>query len=170
MGYVNIYYNSAAEVKSSTLNRIKVFFLLSSRKKDFGSIIHIKYCEKSPSVSLESSCLNRKGIVINQSVLPESQLSAVTLETAPAPAHKIEINLKVGGQFLMKLIFYETIIFEVLLNKTKVIYFMHSTKAAALVPMCCHTVEDLGVIHNAHFSTDSWVCYTFLNSKRDYQS
>lgn len=43
----------------------------------------------------------------------------------------------------MKLIFHETILFEVLLNKTKVIYFIHSTKAAAIVTMWYHTIEDL---------------------------
>lgn len=53
----------------------------------------MKCCEKSPSVSLESSCLNKKmHMVIDRSQLPESELRAVTFQTVPAPAHEIEID------------------------------------------------------------------------------
>lgn len=65
----------------------------------------------------------------------------------------------------MKLIFYGTILFEVLLNKTKVVYFIGSTKAVAIVPMWCHTIDGLTcdtkcIFH--HQLLDIYLLYFFL--------
>lgn len=64
----------------------------------------------------------------------------------------------------MKLIFYGKLLFEVLLPKTKVVYCMHSPKAAAVVTMWCHTVESLSCGTKCvfqHQGLDISFCYFF---------
>lgn len=108
-------------------------------------------------------------IVINRSMCPEHELSTVILKTASAPAHEIEIDLKIGVSFLMKLIFYETILFEVLLTKTKEIYCIHSTKATPLIIMWCHTIGSLSCYKKCIFQYHFWILLYFFKSERGYQ-